>query len=214
MRRALFIVFVGLVVVGAASNSNHSKTQTTTATTPPPTPAAHHDAPRPHSSLRHCDPNIRANAHTSCPFAENVFVAFVGKLEAEGTIAVYAIEANSPETGHSYQMSCSLHGDQSTVIRCHNATDALVEFPLHAAVAYEKPIAPQESAPPAEEGAGEGGEDEVGSSSHATDAEFCAEHECIGSFDTEEGTIVECSDGTYSHAGGISGACSSHGGEE
>jgi len=25
--------------------------------------------------------------------------------------------------------------------------------------------------------------------------------------------LVECEDGTYSHAGGISGACSDHGGE-
>lgn len=55
---------------------------------------------------------------------------------------------------------------------------------------------------------------EVGSSSHATDAQFCSEHECIGSFTTEGGTVVECSDGTYSHAGGISGACSHHGGEK
>jgi hypothetical protein len=58
-----------------------------------------------------------------------------------------------------------------------------------------------------------GAGDEVGSSSHATDSEFCEEHECIGSFETEEGSIVECADGTYSHAGGISGACSDHGGE-
>jgi hypothetical protein len=58
------------------------------------------------------------------------------------------------------------------------------------------------------------GEDEVGSSSHATDTKFCEEHECIGAFTTEEGTIVECSDGTYSHAGGIQGACSDHGGEK
>lgn len=62
-----------------------------------------------------------------------------------------------------------------------------------------------------EEAGGEG--DEVGSSSHATDAEFCREHECIGEFETEPGTVVECSDGTYSHSGGISGACSDHGGE-
>jgi len=55
--------------------------------------------------------------------------------------------------------------------------------------------------------------DEVGSSSHAGDTKFCAEHHCIGSFTTEGGTVVECSDGTYSHAGGISGACSYHGGE-
>ena len=55
--------------------------------------------------------------------------------------------------------------------------------------------------------------DEVGSSSHAGDAQFCSEHHCIGSFTTEGGTVVECVDETYSHAGGIQGACSHHGGE-
>jgi hypothetical protein len=29
---------------------------------------------------------------------------------------------------------------------------------------------------------------------------------------TEPGYIVECGDGSYGHAGGISGSCSSHGG--
>jgi hypothetical protein len=58
------------------------------------------------------------------------------------------------------------------------------------------------------------GEDRVGSNSHATDSTFCEEHECIGDFTTEGGTVVECSDGTYSHAGGIQGACSDHGGEK
>ena len=37
---------------------------------------------------------------------------------------------------------------------------------------------------------------------------------CIGYFTGEDGTIVRCVDGAYSHAGGISGACSSHGGEQ
>lgn len=54
----------------------------------------------------------------------------------------------------------------------------------------------------------------IGSTSHAADAEFCSTHTCIGNFDSENGTIVQCSDGTYSHAGGISGACSDHGGEQ
>lgn len=57
------------------------------------------------------------------------------------------------------------------------------------------------------------GTDEVGSASHAGDAEFCDEHHCIGDFTTEDGTVVECADGTYSHAGGLDGACSDHGGE-
>ena len=56
-------------------------------------------------------------------------------------------------------------------------------------------------------------EDEPGSTSHAGDEKFCEEHECEGAFDTEPGAVVECSDGTWSHAGGISGACSHHGGE-
>ena len=59
-----------------------------------------------------------------------------------------------------------------------------------------------------------GEEDEVGSASHAGDTKFCEEKTCIGSFTSEEGTVVECSDGSYSHAGGISGACSHHGGEK
>jgi hypothetical protein len=53
----------------------------------------------------------------------------------------------------------------------------------------------------------------VGSSSHAEDSQFCSEHTCIGNFQGEGGTVVECADGSYSHAGGISGACSHHGGE-
>lgn len=63
-------------------------------------------------------------------------------------------------------------------------------------------------------GKSSGEQDEVGSPSHASDSTFCSEHHCIGSFRTEGGTIVECSDGTYSHAGGLSGACSHHGGEK
>jgi len=55
--------------------------------------------------------------------------------------------------------------------------------------------------------------EDVGSSSHAGDAQFCSSHQCIGDFTGEGGTIVRCSDGAYSHAGGISGSCSHHGGE-
>ena len=44
----------------------------------------------------------------------------------------------------------------------------------------------------------------------------CDGHPCIGNWQKEAaegGTVIECSDGTWSHAGGISGACSHHGGE-
>jgi hypothetical protein len=45
-----------------------------------------------------------------------------------------------------------------------------------------------------------------------TPGSFCSYFRCEGSFFTETGYIVECQDGTYGHAGGISGSCSSHGG--
>ena len=43
---------------------------------------------------------------------------------------------------------------------------------------------------------------------------FCSTHHCIGDWDGEAakgGTIVQCADGPWSHAGGFSGACSDHG---
>jgi hypothetical protein len=114
-------------------------------------------------------------------------------------------------------MSC--RGQGATAI-CTGATNAAVEFPVIAAQEYATPSpdsnsSTREKADSGEESEGDGGgeEDEVGSPSHATDAAFCSEHDCIGSFTTEGGTIVECSDHSYSHAGGISGACSDHGGE-
>jgi hypothetical protein len=45
-----------------------------------------------------------------------------------------------------------------------------------------------------------------------SNARFCLTHTCIGDFGSAHGSIVECSDGTWSHSGGIQGACSYHGG--
>jgi hypothetical protein len=41
---------------------------------------------------------------------------------------------------------------------------------------------------------------------------FCSTHSCEGNFDHGQGSIVQCEDGTYSHSGGVQGACSWHGG--
>lgn len=54
----------------------------------------------------------------------------------------------------------------------------------------------------------------AGSSSHATDVEFCNTHGCIPNFPNGNGYIVQCADGEWSHSGGLSGACSYHGGEQ
>lgn len=51
------------------------------------------------------------------------------------------------------------------------------------------------------------------SSSSSSSSAFCATHACIPNFDDGQGSIVQCADGSYSHSGGIQGACSHHGGE-
>jgi hypothetical protein len=76
----------------------------------------------------------------------------------------------------------------------------------------EKQPEPEPEQKPAE--AGCGGEAEgPGSSCHAEDGKFCSEHACIANFPNGSGTVVQCTDGEYSHSGGRSGACSHHGGE-
>lgn len=44
------------------------------------------------------------------------------------------------------------------------------------------------------------------------DGTVCSYFDCIANFYNGRGYMVECSDGTYSMSGGISGACSHHGG--
>jgi len=45
-------------------------------------------------------------------------------------------------------------------------------------------------------------------------ANFCTYFNCIKSFwESTNGYVDECVDGTYSHSGGVRGACSRHGGE-
>ena len=49
---------------------------------------------------------------------------------------------------------------------------------------------------------------------HSPASNFCVYFSCIASFwQFPNGYVTECVDGRYSHSGGISGACSSHGGE-
>lgn len=43
---------------------------------------------------------------------------------------------------------------------------------------------------------------------------FCDKHSCIDNFDNGQGSIVQCSDGMWSHSGGRPGACGDHGGEK
>ncbi len=54
-------------------------------------------------------------------------------------------------------------------------------------------------------------------STTSVSSDQCNGNPCIGDWEKEAaegGTVVQCADGTWSHAGGLSGACSDHGGEE
>jgi hypothetical protein len=106
------------------------------------------------------------------------------------------LASTTTEQQWSFTFTATNAAGQST-----SATQTLTEL---------APPAPIPSAPPIPPPTTTGG---VGSYDHSGDAAFCSIHVCIGRFTTEPGYIVECSDGTYSHAGGIQGACSYHGGE-
>jgi hypothetical protein len=44
----------------------------------------------------------------------------------------------------------------------------------------------------------------------------CNDHPCVGNWKRDMalgGTVVQCADGRWSHAGGLAHACSGHGGE-
>jgi hypothetical protein len=92
----------------------------------------------------------------------------------------------------------------------NSASDHRVLFmlPTHPS---QRRTAPTPARPP-EQHEPSSGVEGVGSYSHAEDGRFCSEHQCIGNFTSEPGTVAECEDGTYSHAGRIQGACSHHGG--
>jgi hypothetical protein len=191
MKGILLLAIIAVVAFAAASSGGSSKSASTTPTTAPkaadPQPTTVHK-----SSNKACGQTL-ANSHTSCAFAEAVYAAYVAAVQAQHSPPEH-VNAYSTVTHQWYEPSC---GVQSTVVRCSTGS---------ALVSFSYPTEPQQPTAASEE-------DEVGSTSHATDEQFCQEHECIGSFTTEDGTVVECSDGTYSHAGGISGACSDHGGE-
>jgi hypothetical protein len=188
------------------------------------------------SPQRNCDTNIVANGATSCALAENAFYEY---YESRNVPEKYrAIEVYSPATHKDYELDCDEPGRLIACTSSPLSQSIYVSFPQAAIDAYtdsqasayankrnvghpgptagsrveEKEAAPEPE--PSEGQNGEsGGEDEVGSYSHAGDAEFCSLHECIGDFEGEDGYVVECEDESFSHAGGISGACSDHGGE-
>ena len=117
------------------------------------------------------------------------------------------LNVTDPSTGQTYAIGCL---EARGTVSCTG--------PGHIAFAFQGPPPkqgafkppPATPSPPSTSSSVEG----PGSTSHATDQQFCSTHSCIANFPNGNGTIVQCNDGAWSHSGGLSGACSDHGGEK
>ena len=205
-----FLGFVALgVIVSAARSGNvdSSDSEVSVSTTAPAivatTPAAHqkHQQPRPDACA-----HITRSPRTSCPFALAVIRAYKARPSADVT-------AYSPVTHLTYTLRCI---EAQGVVSCAGGHDS--------ALAFAGPPIPGNTAPPAAPGTTQttpatppappaAPVEGPGSYDHATDAQFCGDHQCIPNFPNGSGYIVQCADGGWSHSGGRSGACSDHGGE-
>jgi hypothetical protein len=176
------------------------------------------------SPQRNCDTNIVANAATSCGLAENAFYEYYESSQGSAE----AITVHSPATQRDYELFCNRERELIGCVSSPLSEGIYVSFDAHAidaytarqAEAYAKsrdvgdpgvPAARRVKEPP--EGSEEPEAEEEEPNERSDDRSFCSTHECVGEYETEPGTVVECADGSFSHAGGISGACSHHGGE-
>jgi serine/threonine protein kinase len=96
---------------------------------PEPTPEPTYSS----GTSQSCDQNISANEVTSCPFAEEVFVAYWEEYESYGEESYSYVDAYSPTTGDSYGMDCYLDAD---FVECTGGNGALVTFPMQAVREY------------------------------------------------------------------------------
>jgi hypothetical protein len=224
---------VALTLTIAACGTNSVATRTVTVTQPatkhgtlanlpadtasPPAQAVAAQGTTISKAFTRCDTNITAKTGTTtCPFAQNVFYAYWQDSSA-------SIQAYSPATGVTYRLRCA-----ATVGRviCRAGDGAVVKFsaasidrytlanarayagshdlgPASTPTKRTRETAPSDLPPavaPPSPAAGTGTDD------------FCATHDCIPNYPDGNGSTVQCSDGSFSHSGGIQGACSHHGG--
>lgn len=149
---------------------------------------------------------VTVGPNTSCPFAQKVATVLDAANHAMGHFPAN-VTAFSPVTGKTYSLRCSILGFGSELV-CATLPPAtgVVVLPLRTTSAAPPTTSTSTSTPePSVEG--------PGSFSHVTDAQFCSTHACIENFPNGNGFIIQCADGDWSHSGGVSGACSDHGGE-
>ena len=197
--------FVLLVVIAAIAGCGGDKNSGAGATSSAgtSTTATSIAAPKPTRPRRNPCAHITRSSVTSCPFALAVKRAYLS--HPSGTVVAY-----SPVTHKTYTMRCI---QSKGVAACAGGIGSEVAFnapPGPGTTAQQASSSTATQAPPA---ATTEEVEQPGSSSHATDDQFCSTHQCIENFPNGNGSIVQCQDGEWSHSGGLSGACSDHGGE-
>jgi hypothetical protein len=171
-------------------------------------PWVNRNEPAEASTSKSCAGQLRAGAHTACSFAEKVHAAFVEQEKSHGFPPAQVAARGSLKNRES-RLQCAQIAER-TLVECAVGNE-LVYFPLPSKERFDQ------QSPPGTSNTAEGGhpegEDRLGSRSHAADTTFCEEHRCIAYFTSQNGTVIKCADGSYSHDGGIRGACSDDGGD-
>ncbi len=153
----LTIVALGGIAVGAlAASGAFNKSQPTTINGPVTTASvtsssssstttssnSAHALP---AATTKCDQNISAGLDTSCPFAENTFVAYYDDYKVNGQQSANTVTASSPVTQKSYALHCTNNGH---TVNCAGGKDIFVTFPFSAIQVYTPPSAPPTPRPP------------------------------------------------------------------
>jgi hypothetical protein len=182
--------------------------------------AAPTPAPNPPAFVA-CDRNIKVRAATTtCELAQSSFYEY---SQDPANVSAY-----SPSAGEWYRMECYV----SSAVVCKGSDGGEVHFPESAIAAYtydnavayasshkvntrpdgEESYADDEAYSPDEDDSTDDesyGDDYPG---YDDGDDYTEPGENIPYYDEGDGYRVQCSDGTYSHSGGIQGACSHHGG--
>jgi hypothetical protein len=160
-------------------------------------------------------------AHSPCPYittTEPGNTSVSCGLAKAGLLAYYKdssahLTATDPSNGETYAIDCRwfrFRGIYGPVLCTGDFKGYVFAFtgpePKGAGAPPPATEAAPSTPPPSVEG--------PGSTSNATDTRFCSTHSCIANFANGNGYIVQCNDGDWSHSGGLSGACSDHGGKK
>jgi len=160
-----------------------------------------------------CDANIEIKqSTTTCPFGSNVFYEYWRSGQK------HVVRAYSAAVERVFTTRCAV---QTADIRCSTTDGGVVRFSQAAIDRYSTSqadsyaanhdLGPDSTTPDASTLDSSASPDSS-AGSVPDSADFCATHNCIPNYENGNGSTVQCADGSYSHSGGIQGACSHHGG--